>query len=68
MMGGTLGNPIIKNKLFNFFSLEYWKVGYPNSYVTTVPTALERGRGLFAVATTSMAASGPSMILGRPRS
>ena len=29
MMGGTLGNPIIKNKLFNFFSLEYWKVGYP---------------------------------------
>jgi hypothetical protein len=42
MMGGTLGNPIIKNKLFNFFSLEYWKVGYPNSYVTTVPTPLER--------------------------
>ncbi|MEO7145359.1 MAG: carboxypeptidase-like regulatory domain-containing protein, partial [Bryobacteraceae bacterium] len=41
MFGGTLGNPIIKNKLFNFFSLEYWKVGYPNSYVRTVPTALE---------------------------
>ncbi|MGH7784037.1 MAG: hypothetical protein ACREO5_09400, partial [Candidatus Binatia bacterium] len=39
--GGTLGNPIIKNKLFNFFSLEYWGVGYPNSYVRTVPTALE---------------------------
>lgn len=43
MMGGTFGNPIIKNKLFNFFSLEYWKVGYPSSYTTTVPTALERG-------------------------
>jgi hypothetical protein len=42
MSGGTLGNPIIKNKLFNFFSLEYWKVGYPNSYVRTLPTALER--------------------------
>lgn len=43
MMGGTLGNAIIKNKLFNFFSLEYWKVGYPSSYTTTIPTALERG-------------------------
>ena len=43
MYGGTIGNPIIKNKLFNFFSLERWKVGYPGSYVTTVPTALERG-------------------------
>jgi hypothetical protein len=42
MMGGTLGNPIIKNKLFNFVSMEYWKIGYPNSYVTTVPTALEK--------------------------
>ena len=43
MMGGTLGNAIIKNKLFNFFSIEYWKVGYPSSYTTTVPTSLERG-------------------------
>jgi hypothetical protein len=42
MYGGTFGNPIIKNKLFNFFSIEDWKVGYPNSYVKTVPTALER--------------------------
>lgn len=42
MFGGTFGNPIIKNKLFNFFSLEYWKVGYPQSYRTTVPTPLER--------------------------
>ena len=41
MFGGTFGNPIVKNKLFNFFSMEYWKVGYPNSYVRTVPTALE---------------------------
>ncbi len=42
MTGGTLGNAIIKNKLFNFFSLEVWKVGQPNSYTTTIPTALER--------------------------
>jgi len=41
MMGGTLGNPIIRNKLFNFSSLEYWKVGFPNSYARTVPTAAE---------------------------
>lgn len=43
MQGGTLGNPIIKNKLFNFFSIEVWKVGDPASFVTTVPTPLERG-------------------------
>ena len=43
MYGGTLGNAIVKNKLFNFFSLERWRVGYPGSYVTTVPTAAERG-------------------------
>lgn len=42
MFGGTLGNPIIRNKLFNFFSMEYWKVGAPASYNTTVPTPLER--------------------------
>lgn len=42
MFGGTLGNPIIHNKLFNFFSLEDWRVGTPNSYSVTVPTPLER--------------------------
>ena len=26
MFGGTLGNPILKNKLFNFFSIEDWKI------------------------------------------
>jgi hypothetical protein len=43
MFGGTLGNPIKKNKLFNFASVEYWKVGFPNSYVRTVPTTAEAG-------------------------
>ena len=40
-MGGTLGNPIRKNKVFNFASFEYWKVANPDSYVQTVPTPLE---------------------------
>jgi hypothetical protein len=39
--GGTLGGPIKKNRIFNFGSFEYWKVGNPASYVVTVPTALE---------------------------
>ena len=43
MYGGTLGNAIVKNKLFNFFSLERWRVGYPGSFVSTEPTAQERG-------------------------
>jgi len=42
MYGGTLGNPILKNKLFNFFSMEYWIIGEPQSYVTTVPTSLQQ--------------------------
>jgi hypothetical protein len=42
MYGGTLGNPVIKNKLFNFFSLEYWKIQDPNVYIRTMPTALEQ--------------------------
>lgn len=42
MYGGTLGNAIIKNKLFNFFALERWKVGEPATFTFTVPTALQR--------------------------
>ncbi len=42
MFGGTFSNPLIKNKLFNFFSIEDWRVSNPLSYVVTVPTALER--------------------------
>jgi hypothetical protein len=40
--GGTIGNPIKKNKLFNFFSYERWKATQPSSNVSTVPTDLER--------------------------
>ena len=39
MYGGTFGNPILKNKLFNFFSIEDWKIASPYSYSETVPTA-----------------------------
>ena len=41
MTGATLGGPIIKNKLFNFASIEVWQVSTPTSVVTTVPTALQ---------------------------
>ncbi|HTS26462.1 MAG TPA: carboxypeptidase regulatory-like domain-containing protein [Bryobacteraceae bacterium] len=41
--GGTLGNPILKNKLFNFVSYEGWKWAQAASpYTATLPTSLER--------------------------
>jgi len=42
MYGGTLGNPILKNKLFNFFSYEQWRKTDPNDLIQTLPTDLER--------------------------
>ena len=42
MYGGTFSNPIVKNKLFNFFSLEDWRQSAPGSLSVTVPTALEK--------------------------
>jgi len=43
MYGGTFGNPILKNKLFNFFSVERWNVSSPASLTqSTPPTDLER--------------------------
>ena len=41
--GGSIGQRIIKNKLFNFFSYENWRVKQPSSNQSTVPTAAERG-------------------------
>ena len=40
--GGTIGNPIIKNKLFSYFSYEQWKSTQPQNTVATLPTDLER--------------------------
>jgi hypothetical protein len=40
--GGVLGHPIIKNKLFNFASFEYWRMGTPGTVLWQMPTDLER--------------------------
>lgn len=40
--GGTLGNPIRRNKLFTFTSYEGWKTKDPLSKLYTLPTELER--------------------------
>lgn len=42
MWGGTVGGPIKKNKLFNFFSYEQWRKTDPNDLIQTLPTDLER--------------------------
>jgi hypothetical protein len=40
--GGTLGHPILKNKLFNFVAYEGWKQTDPSTLIQTLPTDLER--------------------------
>jgi hypothetical protein len=40
--GGTLGNPIIKNKLFTFNTYEAWSQKDPRNQILTLPTELER--------------------------
>lgn len=42
IFGGSLGGPILKNKLFFFATYEKWKDQQPGSTILTVPTALER--------------------------
>jgi hypothetical protein len=42
MMGGTLGGPILKNKVFSFTSYEIWDDNKPVTVVRTLPTQLER--------------------------
>jgi hypothetical protein len=41
--GFTVGNPIIKNKLFNFFVFEHWYATQPNTLYMTMPTDAEKG-------------------------
>jgi hypothetical protein len=62
MFGGTLGNPILRNKLFNFFSIEKWRINSPGSYTETVPTPLER-QGDFSQ---TLAADGSQRIIYDP--
>lgn len=40
--GFTQGNPILRNKVFNFFSYEGWRTIEPRAVQNTMPTALER--------------------------
>jgi len=40
--GGTIGGPIIKNKLFTFTSYEHWNDAQPLPFTLTVPTQAER--------------------------
>ncbi len=42
MYGGTLGHPILKNKLFNFVAYEGWEQTDPSTLIHTLPTDLER--------------------------
>ena len=42
VFGGTLGHPVVKNKVFNFFSYEAWRSQDPRSVAATLPTDLER--------------------------
>jgi hypothetical protein len=42
MYGGTIGGPLVKNKLFFFSSYEQWDDHRPISVKITLPTALER--------------------------
>src|ERR1044071_831702 len=50
--GGTIGGPVIKNKLFTFTSYEHWTDVSPISFTLTLPTALER-QGDFSQSTLS---------------
>jgi hypothetical protein len=52
--GGDIGGPIIKNKWFLFGDFEGLRQGYPNTVISTVPTALQR-QGNFSQ---TLAASG----------
>src|SRR5437867_2980099 len=40
--GGTVGHPILKNKLFGFTSYESWRTKEPRFTQRTLPTDLER--------------------------
>jgi hypothetical protein len=42
ILGLDVGNPVIKNKLFNFFAFEHWYATQPSSKEQTMPTIAER--------------------------
>lgn len=48
--GGTVGGPVVKNKLFYFGSYEGFRQSFADTFLTTVPTAQQR-LGIFDPAT-----------------
>jgi hypothetical protein len=42
IFGGTLGSPVVRNKIFNFFAYESWRSQDPRSVFFTLPTDAER--------------------------
>jgi hypothetical protein len=42
IFGGTLGSPVVKNRVFNFVSYEGWRSQDPRSVAFTLPTDRER--------------------------
>jgi hypothetical protein len=42
VFGGTIGNPVIKNKVFNFFAYEAWNTNQPYNFSRTMPTDIQR--------------------------
>jgi hypothetical protein len=53
--GGTIGHPIVRNKLFNFFAYEQWISTQPSSKQETMPTDAEKA-GNFSGALTPQGA------------
>jgi hypothetical protein len=43
MWGGTVGHPIVRNRVFHFATYEQWRPEDPLTIIRTLPTALERG-------------------------
>ncbi|MCC6591447.1 MAG: TonB-dependent receptor [Bryobacterales bacterium] len=51
--GGTLGGPVLRNRLFNFVTFEKWKTPQALSTIQTLPTELERSGDFSRSLTTS---------------
>jgi len=55
IFGGTVGQPVVKNRVFNFASYEAWRSQDPRSVAFTMPTDLERAGDFSQSRTTSNA-------------